>query len=100
MMESDKVYVVMETVIETDVIDEYSDADTNLYGLYYKHEDALAAVRERIKELLDKPYYVYGASVSDKHVEISCDGDIAIWGARANEYEVRIEYAIDSREIK
>lgn len=100
-MENNKVYVIMETVIETDATSiDCSDADTNLYGLYYRHEDALAAVRERINELLDKPYYVYGTPVSDKHVEVLCDGDITTWQARANEYKIRIEYNIDSREIK
>lgn len=100
-MENNKVYVVMETVIETDTTNiDCSDADTNLYGLYYKHEDALAAVRERIKELLDKPYYVCGTQAFDKHVETLCDGDITIWCARTNEYEIRREYGIDSREIK
>lgn len=100
-MENNKVYVVMETSIETDTTNiDYSDADTNLYGLYYKHEDARAAVRERIKELLDKPYYVYGTPVSDKRVEISCDGDVATWQARANEFKVQRVYNIDSHEIK
>lgn len=100
-MENNKVYVIMETVIETDTTNiDSSDVDANLYGLYYRHEDAINAVRERIKELLDKPYYVYGTPVSNKRVEILCDGDIAMWQAKTNEYKVSIEYDIYSREIK
>lgn len=99
-MENNKVYAIMGTVIEIDTTNiDCSDADANLYGLYYRHEDALAAVRARINELLDKPYYVYGTPVSDKHIEVLGDGDITIWLARTNEYEIRIEYEIDSREI-
>lgn len=78
-MENHKVYAIMETVIEIDTTNiDSSDADANLYGLYYRHEDALASVRERINELLDKPYCVYGTPVYDKHVEVLRDGDITI----------------------